>query len=442
MKEYEVVIIGGGVTGTSLLYTLSNFTNIKSLALIEKEKNIARINSNSTNNSQTLHFGDIETNYSKEKAIIVKEAAELVAGYVEKNGTHLFNKTKKMVLAVGDDEVKDLENRYHEINDIFPKLKKIDRKEIALIEPNIVKGRKPKQKILALCSEDGYAINYRKLSKSFVEKSLKTNKTIDLMMNTKVEDIKKENKEENYIIKIKKETNTNKETISAKVVVVCAGAHSLILARKLGHGKNLIIFPALGDFYTAKNALNNKVYTMQIKKIPFAAIHGDPDVENPSLTRFGPTTKVLPILERRNPKTFFDFLQVFDLRLKSLKSIFNILYDKDIFPFVMRNFLYEIPFIGKRIFMKNIWKIIPSIKTNEVTFGKKIGGLRPQLVDRKERKLCMGEVKIIKENIIFNMTPSPGASVCLKNAQKDAITTTSFLGLNFDEKRFLKKHRR
>ena len=191
MKEYEVVIIGGGVTGTSLLYTLSNFTDIKSIALIEKEKKIAIINSNSANNSQTLHFGDIETNYSKEKAIIVKEAAELVAGYVEKSGKHLFNKTKKIVLAVGS-EIKDLEKRYEDIKDIFPKLKKINRGQIAQLEPNIVKGRDPNQEIMALCSEDGYAINYRKLSESFVEKSLKTNTIIDLMMSTRVKDIKKE----------------------------------------------------------------------------------------------------------------------------------------------------------------------------------------------------------------------------------------------------------
>jgi len=48
----------------SLLYTTAKFTDSDSLALIEKESEIATINSHHTNNSQTLHFGDIETDYT------------------------------------------------------------------------------------------------------------------------------------------------------------------------------------------------------------------------------------------------------------------------------------------------------------------------------------------------------------------------------------------
>ena len=67
-NTYEIVIIGGGVCGTALLYTLSNYTNVRSIALIEKEADVALINSFTNSNSQTLHFGDIETNYSLAKA--------------------------------------------------------------------------------------------------------------------------------------------------------------------------------------------------------------------------------------------------------------------------------------------------------------------------------------------------------------------------------------
>ena len=74
---YEVVIIGGGVCGTALLYTLSNYTNIKSIALVEKESDFALVNSNTNSNSQTLHFGDIETNYSLAKAKKVNAGASL-----------------------------------------------------------------------------------------------------------------------------------------------------------------------------------------------------------------------------------------------------------------------------------------------------------------------------------------------------------------------------
>ena len=45
----------------------------------------------------------------------------------------------------------------------------------------------------------------------------------------------------------------------------------------------------------------------------------------------------------------------------------------------------------------------------------------------------MGDAKIYGENIIFNITPSPGASVCLKNAELDTRKILDFLKENFGE---------
>ena len=117
MKEiYDVLIIGGGVTGASILYTLSKYTNIKKIALIEKYSSLAQVNSKVTSNSQTLHFGDIETNYTFEKAKEVKADAELLKNYLEsskkKGEKGIFRKYHKMVLAIGNKQVKELHQRY------------------------------------------------------------------------------------------------------------------------------------------------------------------------------------------------------------------------------------------------------------------------------------------------------------------------------------------
>ena len=53
--------------------------------------------------------------------------------------------------------------------------------------------------------------------------------------------------------------------------------------------------------------------------------------------------------------------------------------------------------------MKNVRKIIPSMKMKDLRYGKGLGGLRPQLVDIKKKELLMGEVKVLGENLIFNM---------------------------------------
>ena len=40
----------------------------------------------------------------------------------------------------------------------------------------------------------------------------------------------------------------------------------------------------------------------------------------------------------------------------------------------------------------------------------------------------MGEAKLVGNNIIFNITPSPGASTCLGNAFEDTAKLMEFLG--------------
>ena len=62
-RMFDVVIVGGGISGCALTYLLSKYTDVKSIAVLEKYDSLAPLNSNARSNSQTLHCGDIETNY-------------------------------------------------------------------------------------------------------------------------------------------------------------------------------------------------------------------------------------------------------------------------------------------------------------------------------------------------------------------------------------------
>src|SRR3989338_2817693 len=85
-ETYDVAIIGGGITGTALLYVLARYTNISRIVLIEKRTGFAEALSHPKRNSQTLHFGDIETNYTRGVAQSVKEAAEMIVRYAGVSG--------------------------------------------------------------------------------------------------------------------------------------------------------------------------------------------------------------------------------------------------------------------------------------------------------------------------------------------------------------------
>jgi len=429
-NKYDVVIVGGGITGTSLLYALSNYTDIPRIALIEKYDDFGKVNSHHNTNSQTLHFGDIETNYSLEKASVVKEAADMLVIYLEKYAKEAFVKVSKMVMAVGEEEIAELQKRFEEFKTLFPSLKMINRKELESIEPNVVAGRDDKEKVIALHTKDGFSVNFKKLSQSFVKEALRSNKKIDTFLGSEVKGIERENGF--YSIE------TSDGVLKAESVAVTAGPHSLIFAKDLGYGKNMGLLPVAGSFYCAKNILRGKVYTMQIKKLPFAAVHGDPDVINPHETRFGPTAKVLPMLERYNYKTIGDFFKTSVWNLRGIISLIKIISDPTLFLYVLKNILYDFPIIGKWFFLLDARKIVPSLKYSDLKFGKGIGGVRPQVVNTRSMKLEMGEAEIVGDNILFNITPSPGASVSLKNAEQDALKIVNFFNgkYRFEEKRW------
>ena len=78
-----------------------------------------------------------------------------------------------------------------------------------------------------------------------------------------------------------------------------------------------------------------------------------------------------------------------------------------------------------------------SIVKAEFEYAKGFGGVRPQVLDKDEKKLMLGEASIFTgEGLIFNMTPSPGATSCLGNAERDVKYITKYLGKTFNQEHF------
>ena len=216
-------------------------------------------------------------------------------------------------------------------------------------------------------------------------------------------------------------------------MVVNAGAYSLLFAQEMGFGHEYAILPIGGSFFfTKERLLNAKVYTMQNPKLPFAAIHGDPDCTQEWHTRFGPTAFALPKLERYHSLHVKDLLHALNIDRDVTKVYPSLFADSTIRRYILKNFIEEIPLIGKEVFIEDARKLIPGLCMDDLTFAEGYGGMRPQIIDKQKHELLLGEAKISEDGIIFNMTPSPGATSLLAIAMQDAMALCEYLGCTFD----------
>lgn len=439
-KHYEVIIIGGGITGSALAYVLAEFSGIKNIALLEKYEGLATLNSKASANSQTIHCGDIETNYDLQKATEVKRKADMIVKYCQKYGyeNKFLFQGQKMALGVGESEVELIKDRFEKFKELYPYLQLFDKEELKKIEPKLVfdgRGEERAEDIVAMGVQSGVytTIDYGAMANSFVQNAKNVEgKTCDLYLNTEVQNITKVG--DKFYIR-----TANRLSLSADFVVVDAGAHSLWLAHKMELGQDLSTICIAGSFYlTKQKLLNGKVYMMQNPKLPFAALHGDPDLLADGCTRFGPTALTMPKLERyKGCRSVPEFFQSLNFDMDVAKVIWQNFGDSEVRDFLIRNIGFEIPILGKKLFVKNARKIIPSIREEDIYYAKGFGGVRPQVISHSQKKLLLGEARIGENpGIIFNMTPSPGATSCLGNALRDAKSACEYLGVSFDDTKF------
>lgn len=439
-KHYEVIIIGGGITGSALAYVLAEFSGIKNIALLEKYEGLATLNSKASANSQTIHCGDIETNYDLQKATEVKRKADMIVKYCQKHGyeNKFLFQGQKMALGVGESEVELIKERFEKFKELYPYLQLFDKEALKKIEPKLVfdgRGEERAEDIVAMGVQSGVytTIDYGAMANSFVQNAKNVEgKTCDLYLNTEVQNITKVG--DKFYIR-----TANRLSLSADFVVVDSGAHSLWLAHRMGLGQDFSTICIAGSFYlTKQKLLNGKVYMVQNPKLPFAALHGDPDLLAGGCTRFGPTALTMPKLERyKGCRSVPEFFQSLNFDMDVAKVIWQNFGDSEVRDFLIRNIGFEIPILGKKLFVKNARKIIPSIREEDIYYAKGFGGVRPQVISHSQKKLLLGEARIGENpGIIFNMTPSPGATSCLGNALRDAKSACEYLGASFDDAKF------
>jgi malate dehydrogenase (quinone) len=172
-------------------------------------------------------------------------------------------------------------------------------------------------------------------------------------------------------------------------------------------------------------------------RLPFAAVHGDHDIKERGKTRFGPTTLMLPRLERRNRAGGREFYPALRIDHRAASALWDFIKDPDLRNDLLRNVLYEIPGLNRRLFIKEIRKIVPSLSAADITYAQGCGGVRPLLIDRTTGRLRLAETRISDgAGLLFNLASSCGGTACLGSGESDMRTLARRLGARIDEPAF------
>ncbi|XP_056648529.1 L-2-hydroxyglutarate dehydrogenase, mitochondrial isoform X1 [Diorhabda sublineata] len=267
-KNYDIVVVGGGIVGVATAREIINRHSNLRMALLEKETQLA--NHQTGHNSGVVHAG-IYYQPGSLKAKLCVEGAQLSYKYFDSKKIP-YKKCGKLIVATNPEEIKKLKDLYaRAITNKVPDIQYIEgEKAIKAIEP-LCTG------LEALWSPHTGIVDWALVTKyyaaDFVER--KGNVFLNFAVNGF-----HESKNPDYPIKICSTTNNS---VNAKYVLTCGGLQSDRLAVMSGCSKNPKIVPFRGEYLVLRSEkarlIKTNVYPVPDPRFPFLGVHVTPRMD-------------------------------------------------------------------------------------------------------------------------------------------------------------------
>lgn len=397
-KDYDVVVVGGGIVGVATAREIVNRHSNLRMALLEKETQLA--NHQTGHNSGVVHAG-IYYQPGSLKAKLCVEGLQLSYKYFDSKKIP-YKKCGKLIVATSPEEIK--------------KLKDLQTRGIQNNVPDMqyIKGEKAIKAIEPLCTglealwsphtgivDWGLVTNH--YAEDFVERKGKV--FLDFAVNGF-----HESKNPDYPIRISSTTNNS---VNAKYVLTCGGLQSDRLAVMSGCSKNPKIVPFRGEYLvlTPEKArhIKTNVYPVPDPRFPFLGVHVTPRMDGS--VWLGPNA----VLAFRREGYRWSDIHIGEL-LETLT-----------YPgFIKLGFKYLVPgtmeMIKSRIVslqLKGVRKFLPSVTKDDIVKTVGPAGVRAQALDEKGN---------LVDDFVFdrNATGGPTASRILhcRNAPSPGATSS------------------
>jgi L-2-hydroxyglutarate oxidase len=382
-NQYDIAIVGGGIVGLASGFQLqTNFPNLR-IVIFEKENELAFHQTG--NNSGVIHSG-LYYKSGSYKANNCVSGRKLLIQFAKENNID-FDVCGKLVVAVNNDEAErliELKNN-GEKNGLIG-LKILEPNEFKKIEPNI-------SGVKALWVPQSGIIDYKSVTNKLAENILSINSNSLILTGCEVLDFFN-----NKII-------TSKGNFYSKHNIFCGGLFSDRLAIKDQLDLKMQIVGFRGDYYrlseSAKSKIKNLIYPVPNPDFPFLGVHFT-RMTNGEI-ECGPNAV---FTFKREGYNKFDF---------SFKDTFQSLSFIGTWKLFINNWKfgyneYKRAF-SKSLFLKELQKIIPSLKRDDIVSGR--SGVRAMALDKNGKMI--DDFKIVKNNNNLHVlnAPSPAATACL-----------------------------
>ena len=394
--DFDIVIIGGGILGTSLSYFLSSLNKSKKIAVIEQAHSVAFHTSG--RNTGKVHAPYL---YNPEKKKLFAKSAF--------HGYEMWEEYAKLkdlpfkedgVIEVASDQkgIKVLEKylKWGKQNGLEEKdIKLMNKEEIKKIEPEIKCES-------ALCVYRDASTDYSIFTNSIMKDSKE--KGTNFLLDTKVTKIKKENGK--WII-----TLNDEHEINAKFLINAAGGEAVDIAHSVDVAKKFTDVHFRGEYWKAPTEYNkltkSSVYSVpEFPDYPFLDPHWIIRVDGSC--EIGPNA--VPVFSPHGYDATENIKEFIPKMLEMLNSgARKAVFDKQFQELAMNEIQSS---MSKTAMVNRVKKFLPKIDAKKIT-EKGTAGIRSSIIDDKGK--FAPDVILLENEMSFHVLNynSPGATGAL-----------------------------
>lgn len=390
--HFDFIVVGGGIVGTAVGYKLSRKYPGASIALVEKEDELA--SHQTGRNSGVIHSGIYYTPGSLKAMNCLEGRKQLVNFAKEHKVEHEI--CGKLIVATRPEEVELLEAIYERgVQNETPGIQYLTERQIQEQEPH-ARGLK------AIWVPVAGIIDYTAVVHKFVDLLLGANPDNSVFLGEAVTGIDRSGEQV--------EIRTSRRRLKGGHVIICAGLQSDRLARMDGLKLDMQIVGFRGDYYEltqeARKKVRHLIYPVPDPRYPFLGIHFTPMIGGH--VECGPNA-VFTFKREGYGRTSF-----------SLRDSLEALIYKGTWKLFMKNWQKGIEeyrrSFSHKLFLNEARKMIPSLSEKDMYPTR--SGVRAQAVGSEGQMI---DDFVIMQNPgvthVIN-APSPAATACLAIADE------------------------